>query len=101
MGWSTGFTPELKRGVGERELTMLTNDDLDRIEREASEMEYFPLHDEVADLVKMARRSIELEAELSEQCRLLGAGSEREARLMARVAELEAINSQRKEGGEG
>lgn len=35
-------------------------------------------------------RIAELEAEVEEQCRLHGMGSEREARLMARVAELEA-----------
>lgn len=35
MGWSTGFTPELKRGVGERELTMLTEEQLLKIEQDA------------------------------------------------------------------
>jgi hypothetical protein len=34
----------------------------------------------------------ELESELAEQCRLLGMSGEREAKLLARIAELEATN---------
>ena len=37
----------------------------------------------------LTRRLMELETEVSEQCRLNGLGAEREARLMARVEELE------------
>lgn len=46
-----------------------------------------------SDYTKMKLENERLEAEVSEQCRLNGMGSEREARLMARVSELEKLRA--------
>jgi hypothetical protein len=47
--------------------------------------------DEVVEAIEsLEARVAELQAELLEQCRVNGAGSEREAKLMTRVADLEA-----------
>ena len=70
----------------------MTGDIIDRLmalEAVTANEESETLSDAADAIVALRARNAELEREVLDQCRLNGMGGEREARLMARVAELE------------
>lgn len=67
------------------------NASLDRIEVAIERFE----NERARNITTLVDRIVELETDLEEQCRLNGMGSEREARLLAKITELEKLLKQK------